>query len=118
MWAASARGGQHGRGRGQALLEPVILAAIAAGISLAMGARTRGRATEADTLRKTCAYWVSEIATQADRWYFEKGTWPKPDLSDIKNDRAYFPKGIPACPVDGSAYRLDATSHKVPGHTH
>jgi prepilin-type N-terminal cleavage/methylation domain-containing protein len=56
---------------------------------------------------------VAEINSAVERWYFEKGTWPKADLSDIGVDANYFPDGVPTNPVDGSAYALDATTHRV-----
>ena len=31
---------------------------------------------------------------------------------------AYFPDGLPACPVDASAYALDLTTKRVTGHAH
>lgn len=55
----------------------------------------------------------SEINAAVERWYFNKGTWPKTDLTDIGADTDYFPEGIPTNPVDGSAYALDATTHRV-----
>jgi prepilin-type N-terminal cleavage/methylation domain-containing protein len=55
----------------------------------------------------------SEINSAVERWFFEKGTWPKDDLSDIKADTSYFPQGLPTNPVDGSAYTLNATTHRA-----
>ncbi len=55
----------------------------------------------------------SEINSAVERWYFEKGTWPANNLSDIGADSNYFPQGIPANPVDGSAYQLNATTRRV-----
>jgi prepilin-type N-terminal cleavage/methylation domain-containing protein len=55
----------------------------------------------------------AEINSAVERWYFEKGTWPANDLSDIGADTNYFPNGIPTNPVDGSSYSLDAASHRV-----
>ena len=60
----------------------------------------------------------ANINTQVERWYFEKGSWPANDLSDIKADDDYFPDGIPDCPVCGGAYTLDGTTHRVTGHNH
>lgn len=48
-----------------------------------------------------------------ERWYIETGAWPANDLSDIGADTDYFPDGIPTNPVDGSAYTLNATTHRV-----
>ena len=54
----------------------------------------------------------SEINSAVERWYFEKGTWPANNLSDIGADANYFPGGVPTNPVDGSAYTLSATTHR------
>ena len=56
---------------------------------------------------------ISEINGAVERWYFEKGAWPKDDLSDIAADANYFPDGIPKNPVDDTVYVLDSTTHRV-----
>jgi prepilin-type N-terminal cleavage/methylation domain-containing protein len=56
---------------------------------------------------------IAEINSAVERWYFEKGTWPADNLSDIGADANYFPNGIPVSPVDGSAYTLNSTTHRV-----
>lgn len=56
---------------------------------------------------------ISEINSAVERWYFDKGNWPADNLSDIGKDVNYFPEGIPVNPTDGSAYKLDATTHRV-----
>ncbi|MBU1083975.1 MAG: hypothetical protein ABIG55_04270 [Candidatus Omnitrophota bacterium] len=61
---------------------------------------------------------VHKINEQTEKWHFEKGYWPLKDLSDIGENNKYFPEGIPTCPVDGSAYEIDETSHRVTGHVH
>ncbi len=53
------------------------------------------------------------INAAVERWYIDKNSWPANDLSDIAADINYFPEGIPANPVDGSAYSLNATTHRV-----
>jgi prepilin-type N-terminal cleavage/methylation domain-containing protein len=55
----------------------------------------------------------AEINSAVERWYFEKGTWPADNLSDISADSDYFPNGLPTNPVDGSAYTLNSTTHRV-----
>ena len=55
----------------------------------------------------------SEINSAVERWYFEKGTWPKTDLSDIGADSNYFPQGIPTNPSSGAAYTLNATTKRA-----
>ena len=56
---------------------------------------------------------IAEINSAVERWYFENGSWPNDDLSDISADANYFPEGLPTNPVDSSAYTLDSTSHRV-----
>lgn len=58
------------------------------------------------------------INTAVEKWYFDSGTWPLAALTDIGADNNYFPDGIPACPVDSTAYALDAVTFRITGHTH
>ena len=51
---------------------------------------------------------VAEINGAVERWYFEKGKYPKANLSDIGADANYFPDGIPKNPLTNKAYRLNA----------
>jgi len=53
------------------------------------------------------------INSAVERYYIDTGGWPAHDLSDIGADTDYFPDGIPTNPVDGSAYTLNATTHRV-----
>jgi prepilin-type N-terminal cleavage/methylation domain-containing protein len=55
----------------------------------------------------------AEINSAVERWYFNNGTWPATNLSDIGADTNYFPNGVPTNPVDGSAYTLNATTKRV-----
>jgi prepilin-type N-terminal cleavage/methylation domain-containing protein len=55
----------------------------------------------------------AEINAAVERWYFEKGSWPADDLSDIGGDTTYFPDGLPKNPVDDSSYALDSSTHRV-----
>lgn len=54
----------------------------------------------------------SEINSAVERFYFDTGTWPADDLSDISTGATYFPNGLPTNPVDGSTYTLDPTTHR------
>lgn len=56
---------------------------------------------------------IAEINSAVERWYFEKGSWPNDDLSDIKADVNYFPSGLPVNPIDNSNYALDSATHRV-----
>ena len=56
---------------------------------------------------------IAEINSAVERWYFEKGTWPASDLSDIGKDSNYFPEGVPKNPVSGAVYTLSSTTHRA-----
>ncbi len=51
---------------------------------------------------------ISEINSAVERYYFEKGSYPAADLSDIGKDANYFPNGVPTNPLTNAAYTLDA----------
>jgi general secretion pathway protein G len=55
----------------------------------------------------------AQINSAVERWYTAKGTWPANNLSDIAADMNYFPAGLATNPVSGSAYTLNATTHRV-----
>lgn len=59
----------------------------------------------------------AEIELQASLWRRANGGWPATNLADIGVDTAYFPEGLPVCPVDGSSYTIDAEG-RVVGHDH
>src|SRR4051812_46647971 len=63
--------------------------------------------------QKVNAHNHATINSAIERWYVEKGTWPANNLSDIGADLNYFPDGIPTNPVDGSAYTLNAATHRL-----
>jgi hypothetical protein len=85
-------------------------------LAVALIPRFTSHAEEAK--KYTCAQNVAQINTNVERWRFETGAWPAADLSDIGADPAYFPEGLPTCPVDDSAYALDPATHRVMGHNH
>ena len=53
------------------------------------------------------------INAAVEQYYVDNNAWPAADLSDIAANLNYFPQGIPTNPVDGSAYTLNATTHRV-----
>jgi type II secretory pathway pseudopilin PulG len=64
-----------------------------------------------------CHQNVAEINAAVERYNFENGSLPA-DIDTIGTDTDLFPDGLPVCPVDGSAYTLDATTKRVTGHVH
>ncbi len=51
---------------------------------------------------------IAEINSAVERWYFEKGKYPKSDLTDIGADSNYFPDGIPTNPLTDAKYKLNS----------
>jgi prepilin-type N-terminal cleavage/methylation domain-containing protein len=71
-------------------------------------------AVSSDTAKiKVNAHNKATINAAVERWYIEKGTWPANNLSDIGADINYFPDSVPVNPTDGTAYTLNATTHRV-----
>ncbi len=99
------------RRRGFSLLELLavvtILGVIAAVVVPRISTSKAGAQTEVNKQN------IAEINSAVERWYFQKGTWPKTDLSDIGSDVNYFPSGIPTNPIDDSKYTLDGTTYRV-----
>ncbi|MBM3999564.1 MAG: hypothetical protein FJ297_08520 [Planctomycetes bacterium] len=60
--------------------------------------------------RDLCWIGGSEFNSAVERWYFEKGSYPAKDLSDIGANASYFPNGLPTNPLTGAEYTLDANN--------
>jgi prepilin-type N-terminal cleavage/methylation domain-containing protein len=72
-----------------------------------------------DTSKRAACYAnQSDIEMQVKLWRRNQGSYPAANLSDIGANPAYFPSGVPVCPVDASPYTIDTTSGLVIGHTH
>ncbi|MCG8450754.1 MAG: prepilin-type N-terminal cleavage/methylation domain-containing protein [Pirellulales bacterium] len=65
-----------------------------------------------------CHTYKGDIEIQAEIWMHNRGTWPAGNLADIGADTAYFPEGLPTCPVDSTAYTIDTATGLVIGHNH
>jgi type II secretory pathway pseudopilin PulG len=78
------------------------------------------RAGSYNATAKRNACWTNqgEIELQVKLWRRNNGTYPLANLSNIEANTAYFPEGLPTCPVDGTAYTIDTTTGLVTGHTH
>lgn len=102
--------------RGVSLLEltmVIMLLAIIASVAL-----SRIAENSLDAKKNACYINVRDIEVQAELWYRNNGSWPAADLGDVGASGAYFPDGLPSCPVDGTSYALDGTTHRVTGHGH
>ena len=62
-----------------------------------------------------CFHNKAEINTAVERYRWDIGSLPA-DVGDL-DDPAYFPDGVPVCPVSGNPYTLDDTTKRVTGHT-
>jgi len=65
---------------------------------------------------KTCHNNVAQINSALERFAVSTGSFATV-ISDV-DTVDYFPGSIPTCAVDGSAYTLNTTTHRVEGHTH
>ena len=68
--------------------------------------------------RAACYACQGDIELQVKLWKRNNGTYPAASLSDIGVDTAYFPSGVPTCPIDGTTYTINTTTGLVTGHTH
>ncbi len=75
-------------------------------------------ATSSTARKSQCHTQKGNVDIQVQLWYREKAVWPQSNLADIGANTQYFPEGLMRCPVDGTSYVLDATTHQVQGHTH
>jgi general secretion pathway protein G len=106
------------RKKGAFTLVEILAVVVVLGI-LAAVVVPRVLVSSAEAKKNACYQNKAAINTAVEKWYFDKGSWPLDDLSDIGADSDYFPEGIPVCPVDGAtAYALDPLTHRVTGHVH
>lgn len=101
---------------GFTLTELMAALAILGILSLLIVPRVIGHNDEAK--RAACFANQGDIELQVKLWRRNQGAYPAADLSNIGANTAYFPSGLPVCPVDGSGYTIDTTSGLVTGHTH
>jgi prepilin-type N-terminal cleavage/methylation domain-containing protein len=107
----SKKGTIKSRRRGFSLLELLAVVTILGIIAVVVIPRITISASTAKA--NADAQNKAEINAAVERWYFEKGSWPANDLSDISADTNYFPQGLPSNPVSGAAYSLNGTTHRV-----
>jgi len=101
---------------GLSLLEMLAVVSILAVLATIVVGGYSGADQEAR--KEACYVNKGDIEIQARLWFRDNSSWPANNLSDIGANTQFFPGGLPTCPVDGSAYVLDPTTHLVVGHTH
>ncbi len=68
--------------------------------------------------RAACYANQGDIELQVKLWKRANGSYPAANLSDVGASTAYFPSGVPVCPIDGTPYTINTTTGLVIGHTH
>jgi general secretion pathway protein G len=99
------------RRRGFSLLELLAVVTILGIIAAIIVPRVTVSNSTAKT--KVRDHHKATINAAVERYYIDTNAWPATDLSDIGGNVNYFPSGIPTNPVDGTAYSLNATTHRV-----
>ena len=102
------------RKKGFTLVELLVVVLILG--ALAAIAVPRISTSTATAKRNACATNVDIINSQTEMYYANEGAWPA-DAATLFADVNSFPDGAFTCPVDGSAYTLNA-NHRVTGHSH
>jgi general secretion pathway protein G len=97
--------------RGFSLLELLAVVTILGIIAAIIVPRVTTSSTTAKT--KVRDHHKATINAAVERYYIDNNAWPATNLSDIGGNVNYFPDGLPTNPIDGSAYSLNATTHRV-----
>ncbi len=75
----------------------------------------RVNVSAATARENSCFQNKAEVNAAVERYYFEIGSLPNNiNALDVP---AYFPDGLPGCPVSGGNYVLFGTTKRVNGHT-
>ena len=101
--------------KGVTLIELLIVVLILAALAAIAIPRIAQSATTAKAT--ACKTNIDILNSAIEMYRVDTGNYPA-YLPPVTNNPAYFPDGIPKCPVDGSSYgpglvnnRIDASSH-------
>ena len=97
--------------RGFSLLELLAVVTILGIIAAIIVPRVTVSSATAKT--KVRDHHKATINAAVERYFIDNNAWPANNLSDIGVNVNYFPDGLPANPIDGTAYTLNATTHRV-----
>jgi general secretion pathway protein G len=99
--------------RGLSLLEVMLVVVLIAIVASLIMTRIADSTDSAKC--RSCQHNRAELNAAIERYGVENGAYPT-TLGDL-NAPAYFPQGIPTCPVSAAAYSMNATTHRIDGHT-
>jgi type II secretory pathway pseudopilin PulG len=99
------------RPTGFSLLEFLALIIIVGVIAMIVIPRVT--TSSATAKQNACYQNRSEINSAVEQYSFDQGALP----ANPQALAAYFPQGVPICPVTMSAYTLDEETKRVSGHT-
>jgi prepilin-type N-terminal cleavage/methylation domain-containing protein len=95
------------------LLTVVVILGIVAGMAI-----DRLTSIDDNADKQACYCQKAQIEVQCQLFRRNTGAFPTTTLSNISGNTAYFPSGLPICPVDGTAYTVNTTTGRISGHTH
>ena len=107
---------QERRQKGFSLLELLAVTVLLGVLATIILVRVTGQSDEAKIA--ACQVYKGDIEIQSELWIHNTGAWPASNLAIIGADTAYFPEGLPVCPLDGSAYTINTVTGRVIGHNH
>ena len=100
--------------RGGFTLLEVILAVVIAATVAAMGVHFM-RPTGIHSRQKACDLTRQTVQLEANRYRDANGVWPRNDLRELVAAE-HFVNGVPSCPAQGGAYRLNGSQVVCPLH--
>lgn len=95
--------------KGLTLVELLVVVLILGALTAIAIPRITASATTAKA--NACATNIDTINSQIEVYNLETGDYPSA-LADVTGNTAYFPDGVPTCPLSG-AFTMNGTSYRV-----